>query len=48
MKVGDLVRIREEEEIMLVVATYNHLTQILCLRGDKLQYIPEDMLEAIG
>ena len=48
MKVGDLVRIREEEEIMLVVATYNHLTEILCLRGGNLQYIPKDMLEAIG
>ena len=47
MKVGDLVRIREEEEIMLVVDMFAaHLA--LCLRGGNLQYIPKDMLEAIG
>ena len=47
MKVGDLVRIREEKEIMLVVDMFAaHMA--LCLRGGKLQYIPKDMLEAIG
>ena len=47
MKAGDLVRIREEEEIMLVVDMFAaHLA--LCLRGGNLQYIPKELLEAIG
>jgi len=48
VKVGDLVRIREEEEIMLVVDMFALVTMALCLRGGELQYIPKDMLEAIG
>jgi len=49
MKAGDLVRIREEEEIMLVVDMNEFLSLMaLCLRGGHLQYIPKDMLETIG
>ena len=52
MKVGDLVRIREEEEIMLVVDTDPMVPptvgMALCLRGGNVQYIPKDMLEVIG
>jgi len=48
VKAGDLVRIREEEEIMLVVDMFALMTMVLCLRGGKLQYIPKDLLEAIG
>ena len=47
MKAGDLVRIREEEEIMLVVDMFAaHLA--LCLLGGNLQYIPKELLEAIN
>jgi len=50
---GDLVRIKEEEEIMLVVNFWgDEFVEIahtaLCLRGGNLQYIPKDLLEAIG
>lgn len=50
---GDLVRIKEEEEIMLVVNFWGDTGDrvahtALCLRGGNLRYIPKDMLEAIG
>ena len=49
MKVGDIVKIKEEKEVMLIVATHRGASdQVSVLREGKLQYLPVHLLETVS
>ena len=49
MQPGDIVRIKEEKEVMVVIETWCSASdQVNVLRGDQLQYVPVRLLEVIS
>lgn len=49
MKIGDIVRIKEEKEVMVIVETWCGASdQVSVLREGQLQYLPVHLLEVIS
>ena len=49
MRKGDLVRIKEEKEVMIVTEMWTGTSdQVSVLRSGRVQYLPVHLLEAIS
>jgi len=49
LNIGDIVRIKEEKEIMVIVETWCGASdQVSVLREGQLQYVPVHLLEVVN
>jgi len=49
MRKGDLVRIKEEKEVMVITEMWTGTSdQVSVLRSDRVQYLPVHLLEVIN
>ena len=48
MIIGDLVRIKEERDVMVITEVWDDLGHVSVIKNDKICYIPVHILEVVS